>query len=61
LASKYLSGYTKSYYPLIIQRKNKSGNEKLRALGLEVFDSPLSQFLMGGSYPYCLSFELIRE
>ncbi|GAI75795.1 unnamed protein product, partial [marine sediment metagenome] len=30
-------------------KENKLGNEKLRALGLEVFDPPLSQFLMGGS------------
>jgi N-dimethylarginine dimethylaminohydrolase len=42
-------------------KENKIGNEKLRALGLEVFDPPLSQFLMGGSGPHCLSFELIRE
>jgi len=42
-------------------KENKLGNEKLRALGLEVFDPHLSQFLMGGSGPHCLSFELIRE
>ena len=42
-------------------KENKIGNEKLRALGLEVFDPPLSQFLMGGSGPHCLSFELVRE
>ena len=42
-------------------KENKLGNEKLRAVGLEVFDPPLSQFLMGGSGPHCLSFELIRE
>jgi len=42
-------------------KENEIGNEKLRALGLEVFDPPLSQFLMGGSGPHCLSFELIRE
>jgi N-dimethylarginine dimethylaminohydrolase len=42
-------------------KENKLGNEKLRALGLEVFDPPLSQFLIGGSGPHCLSFELIRE
>ena len=42
-------------------KENKIGNEKLRAVGLEVFDPPLSQFLMGGSGPHCLSFELIRE
>jgi len=42
-------------------KENKIGNEKLRALGLEVFSPPLSQFLMGGSGPHCLSFELIRE
>ena len=42
-------------------KENKLGNEKLRALGLEVFDPPLSQFLMGGSGPHCLSFELIRD
>lgn len=42
-------------------KENKIGNEKLKALGLEVFDPPLSQFLMGGSGPHCLSFELIRE
>ena len=42
-------------------KENKIGNEKLRALGLEVFDPSLSQFLMGGSGPHCLSFELIRE
>jgi N-dimethylarginine dimethylaminohydrolase len=42
-------------------KENKIGNEKLRALGLEVFNPPLSQFLMGGSGPHCLSFELIRE
>ncbi|MBU4349838.1 hypothetical protein KKA86_06185 [bacterium] len=45
----------------MIQRKNKSGNEKLKALGLEVFNPPLSQFLVGGSGPHCLSFELIRD
>jgi len=28
---------------------------------LEVYDPPLSQFLLGGSGPHCLSFELIRE
>ena len=42
-------------------KENKLGNEKLRAFGLEVFDPPLSQFLMGGSGPHCLSFELIRD
>jgi len=42
-------------------KENKLGNEKLRAVGLEVFDPPLSQFLTGGSGPHCLSFELIRE
>jgi len=42
-------------------KENKLGNKKLRTLGLEVFDPPLSQFLMGGSGPHCLSFELIRE
>jgi len=42
-------------------KENKLGNGKLRAVGLEVFDPPLSQFLMGGSGPHCLSFELIRE
>jgi N-dimethylarginine dimethylaminohydrolase len=42
-------------------KENKIGNEKLRALGLEVFNPPLSQFLMGGSGPHCLSFELIRD
>jgi len=42
-------------------KENKIGNEKLSALGLEVFDPPLSQFLMGGSGPHCLSFELDRE
>ena len=42
-------------------KENKLGNEKLRALGLEVFDPPLSQFLMGGSGPHCLSCELIRD
>ena len=42
-------------------KENKLGNEKLRAVGLEVFDPPLSQFLMGGSGPHCLSFEIIRE
>lgn len=42
-------------------KENKIGNEKLRALGLEVFDPPLSQFLMGGSGPRCLSFELVRD
>jgi len=42
-------------------KENKIGNEKLRALGLEIFAPPLSQFLMGGSGPHCLSFELIRE
>jgi len=40
---------------------NKIGNEKLRALGLEIFTPPLSQFLVGGSGPHCLSFELERE
>ncbi len=42
-------------------KENKIGNEKLKALGLKVFDPPLSQFLMGGSGPHCLSFELIRD
>jgi len=42
-------------------KENELGNEKLRALGLEVFNPPLSQFLMGGSGPHCLSFELIRD
>jgi len=42
-------------------KENRLGNEKLRALGLEVFDPHLSQFLMGGSGPHCLSFELDRE
>jgi len=42
-------------------KENKIGNDKLRALGLEVFNPPLSQFLMGGSGPHCLSFELIRD
>jgi len=42
-------------------KENKLGNEKLRALGLEVFNPPLSQFLMGGSGTHCLSFELVRE
>ena len=42
-------------------KENRLGNEKLRALGLEVFDPHLSQFLMGGSVPHCLSFELDRE
>ena len=42
-------------------KENKLGNEKLRAVGLEVYDPSLSQFLMGGSGPHCLSFELIRE
>ena len=42
-------------------KENKIGNEKLKAVGLEVFDPPLSQFLMGGSGPHCLSFELVRE
>ena len=40
-------------------KENKIGNEKLRALGLEVFDPSLSQFLMGGSVPHRLFFELI--
>jgi len=42
-------------------KENKLGNEKLKALGLEFFNPPLSQFLMGGSGPHCLSFELVRE
>jgi len=42
-------------------KENKIGNEKLRAVGLEVYDPHLSQFLMGGSGPHCLSFELIRD
>ncbi|GAI44623.1 unnamed protein product, partial [marine sediment metagenome] len=42
-------------------KENKLGNEKLRAVGLEVYDPHLSQFLMGGSGPHCLSFELIRD
>ena len=42
-------------------KENKIGNKKLKALGLEVYDPPLSQCLMGGSGPHCLSFELIRD
>jgi len=42
-------------------KENTLGNEKLKALGLEVYDPPLSQFLLGGSGPHCLTFELIRE
>jgi len=42
-------------------QENKFGNERLKAIGLEVYDPPLSQFLLGGSGPHCLSFELIRE
>jgi len=42
-------------------KENKLGNEKLRALGLEVFNPPLSQFLMNGTGPHCLSFELKRD
>lgn len=42
-------------------KENKIGNEKLKALGLEIFAPPLSQFLTGGSGPHCLSFELERE
>ena len=42
-------------------KENKLGNEKLKALGLEVYDPPLSQFLLGGSGPHCLTFELSRE
>jgi len=42
-------------------KENKIGNEKLKAVGLEVYDPSLSQFLMGGSGPHCLSFELERE
>jgi len=42
-------------------KENKTGNERLRALGLTVYDPPLSQFLLGGSGPHCLSFELIRD
>jgi len=42
-------------------KENKIGNEKLKAWGLEVFDPSLSQFLMGGSGPHCLSFELARD
>jgi N-dimethylarginine dimethylaminohydrolase len=42
-------------------KENKIGNKKLKTLGLEVYDPPLSQCLMGGSGPHCLSFELERE
>jgi N-dimethylarginine dimethylaminohydrolase len=42
-------------------KENKIGNKKLKALGLEVYDPLLSQVLMGGSGPHCLSFELERE
>ena len=42
-------------------KENKIGNKKLKALGLDVYDPPLSQSLMGGSGPHCLSFELERE
>ena len=42
-------------------KENTIGNEKLKALGLEVYDPPLSQFLLGGSGPHCLTFELIRD
>jgi len=30
-------------------QENKFGNERLKAIGLEVYDPPLSQFLLGGS------------
>lgn len=42
-------------------KENKIGNEILKAIGLEVYDPPLEQFLMGGSGPHCLTFELERE
>ena len=42
-------------------QENKFGNERLKAIGLEVYDPPFSQFFLGGSGPHCLSFELIRE
>ncbi len=42
-------------------KENKIGNEALGAMGLKVYDPPLEQFLMGGSGPHCLSFELQRD
>ncbi|MEA1939137.1 MAG: arginine deiminase family protein [Candidatus Caldatribacteriota bacterium] len=42
-------------------QENKFGNERLKAIGLEVYDPHLSQFLLGGSGPHCLSFEIVRE
>ena len=42
-------------------KENKLGNEKLRALGLEVFNPNLEQFLLGGTGPHCLTFELERD
>ena len=42
-------------------KENTVGNQKLRALGLKVYDPPLSQFVMSGTGPHCLSFELERE
>jgi len=41
--------------------ENKFGNQRLRAIGLKVYDPHLSQFLLGGSGPHCLSFELYRK
>ena len=41
--------------------ENKLGNERLKAIGLEVYDPHLNQFLLGGSGPHCLSFELKRK
>jgi len=41
-------------------KENKLGNEKLKALGFEVYDPALSQFVMSGTGPHCLTFELSR-
>lgn len=41
--------------------ENVVGNKKLKEAGIEVLDPPLSQFIMSGTGPHCLSFELVRD
>jgi len=42
-------------------QENKFGNERLRVIGLDVYAPSLGQFLLGGSGPHCLTFELNRK
>ncbi len=42
-------------------KENSEVNEKLRALGLEVYDPSLKMFASGGGAPRCLTFPLERD